>query len=408
MSNTIYYIDPTFGNDEYDGLTECTPKRDYKALPLSGGDTVLFKRGSVIRSQLEVTSGTEGAPVTYSAYGEGAMPTFLGSIDVSSPECWEPTERKNVWRLALGIPTDVGNFVFNSDECTATLRWSQEELVGQGDFFDTRFGECNENKEVTYSPEEVLLYSDGHPCEVYSHIEVVPYAKRTLCAIKSFVTLDTLCFKNSGVHAITGVGEDMRGITIRGCDILNIGGCVWSRERKIRFGNGIEFWIGAEDILIEGNRFINVYDSCATHQGPDRRTPPARNFHVRGNLFDTFSMAAFEYRAQMMIASSFTNNVCRNAGCGFGMLGEELPRLSEIWPQPMGHHIFLWRVWEAPEGGSLLIADNIFENAPNGAAVYSIICPEAEAQVTFRGNICLGDFLIDNAFLGGKVTKLTQ
>ena len=65
--------------------------------------------------------------------------------------------------------------------------------------------------------------------------------------------------------------------------------------------------------------------------------------------------------------------------------------MSEIHPQPMGHHIFLWRIWEAPEGGSLLIEGNRFENAPHGAAVYSIICPEAEAQVALRNNLYTGN-----------------
>ena len=141
-------------------------------------------------------------------------------------------------------------------------------------------------------------------------------------------------------------------------------------------------------------------------QNMRNRTIGAVENRVRNNLFDTYSMAAFEYRAQMMIDSSFTGNVCKNAGCGFGMLGESLPRRSEIWPQPMGHHIFLWRIWSAPDGGSLLIADNQFVDAPNGAAVYSIICPEAEAQVTFRSNRYEGRYLM-KAYFGGKETELT-
>ena len=97
-------------------------------------------------------------------------------------------------------------------------------------------------------------------------------------------------------------------------------------------------------------------------------------------------MAAFEYRDKLPINSSFTDNVCLNAGCGFAMLGEALPRKSEIWPQPMGHHIFMWRIPEASEGGSLVIKNNFFGSAPVGAAIYSIISPEAEAQVTIDNN----------------------
>jgi hypothetical protein len=97
-------------------------------------------------------------------------------------------------------------------------------------------------------------------------------------------------------------------------------------------------------------------------------------------------MAAFEYRDKLPIQSEFSYNVCQNAGCGFAMLGETLPRSSEIWPQPMGHHIFLWRIPEATEGGSLSIHDNVFSYAPVGAAIYSIISKEAEAQISLKNN----------------------
>lgn len=381
----IYYIDNIYGNDNCSGLAPESAVRDYKRLTLSAGDTVLFKRGTQYREPLRITGGDESAPITYGSYGEGTLPVFCGSVDVSRAEDWVMTERENVWKLTKDIPTDVGNFIFNTDECTATLRWERDELSGQGDFFDSRFAECNSNKGSAVSPQEILMYSVGNPAVVYSHIEAVAYGTRTLGALESNVVISELCFMNSGVHGLTGYG-DTKNVTVRGCVFKNIGGCGWSREQRIRFGNGIEFWIGAENILIENNVFKNIYDSCATHQGPDYETPPARNFHCRNNVFDTYSMAAFEYRAQMMVDSSFTGNVCRHAGCGFGMLGEELPRRSEIWPQPMGHHIFIWRMFDATKDGSLLIANNVFEDSPVGAAIYSIVPTEIESQITFKGN----------------------
>jgi hypothetical protein len=315
-----YYVDNVYGTDTGSGLVPECAVLNYKIIPLAAGDTILFKCGTIYRESLKIIGGVDGLPITYGSYGEGTLPTFCGSVDVSSTADWIETECENVWRLLREIPTDVGNFVFNNDECTATLCWDKSELSGQGDFFDSRISECNNHSGRTISPEEILMYSVGNPAKVYQHIEAVPYGERTLCKLKSNVIIDGLCFMNSGVHGITGVG-DTKNVTVRNCVIKNIGGCGWSREGRIRFGNGIEFWIGAENILIDGNLFKNVYDSCATHQGPDGETPPARSFHCRNNVFDTYSMAAFEYRAQMMVNSSFEGNVCRHAGCGFGMLG---------------------------------------------------------------------------------------
>jgi len=117
-------------------------------------------------------------------------------------------------------------------------------------------------------------------------------------------------------------------------------------------------------------------------------------------VFDSYGMAAFEYRDRVPVDSAFTGNICKNAGVGFAMFGEELPRRSEIWPQPMGHHLFFWRMTEPTEGGSVTIADNVFADAPNGAAVYSIIAPEAEAQLHFSGNRMEGNMLLTSHFTG--------
>lgn len=401
----IFYIDPKSGDDANNGLTPQAPKKIYQAIACRGGDTLLFKRGSLYRDVLHMHHGEENAPITYGAYGEGDAPTFCGSVDLSDPSCWMPTEQKNVWQCTTSLDTDVGNFIFNAGECTATLRWNKEELAAQGDFFDSRCGECTKNGGKPVSEQEVLLYSVGNPAMVYTHIEAAVFGKRCLGTLQSNTILQDLRFINGGVHGLVGRG-DLQNISIRRCSFEAIGGCGWSREQRIRFGNGIEFWAGAvENILIEECAFHNIYDSCATQQGPDHVTPAAKRFHVRNNRFDTYSMAAFEYRAQMMIDSSFTGNLCKNAGCGFGMLGEDLPRRSEIWPQPMGHHIFLWRVWAPPADGSLRIANNTFVHAPHGAAIYSIMCPEAEAQVSFFGNSYEGDYLMQ-AFYGGCATTL--
>ena len=117
-------------------------------------------------------------------------------------------------------------------------------------------------------------------------------------------------------------------------------------------------------------------------------------------------MAAFEYRDQLPIQSSFTGNTCLNAGCGFAMLGEELPRYSEIWPQPMGHHLFFWRIPQASPGGSLEVSGNTFGPAPVGAAIYSIIAPEAEAQITLNNNRYTEGYALLNHFGGESFATL--
>jgi len=382
-----YYIDPMFGDDLNDGLSEEYPLRNHCQLTLQPGDTVLFRGGSSCRGQLKITGGSEDAPITYGAYGDGPKPEFIGSVNLSREEDWE-CAGGNLWRVIREIHGDVGNFVLNG-ECTATLRASREALCNQADFWDNRQSDFEKGRPRI--PQEILMYSETNPAAYYEHIECVAYGTRSLGVLKSNVVIENLCFMNSGVHALAGTGNN---IIIRNCSFMNIGGCMWDKDLQVRFGNGVEIWEYGDDILVEGCDFRNIYDSCVTHQGPGDDTVPTRNFICRNNRFDTYGMAAFEYRDKMPIASEFTGNVCVNAGCGFAMLGETLPRKSEIWPQPMGHHIFLWRIKKPTEGGSLLISGNRFDSAPVGAAVYSIISPEAEAQIDLKDNVYCGDQMI--------------
>jgi len=78
-----YYVDATGGDDANDGTS---PDFAWKTLDrvnagrFEPGDSVLFKRGQVWRGLLEFpSSGSEGLPITISAYGAGARPAINGS-----------------------------------------------------------------------------------------------------------------------------------------------------------------------------------------------------------------------------------------------------------------------------------------------------------------------------------------
>ena len=67
----------------------------------------------------------------------------------------------------------------------------------------------------------------------------------------------------------------------------------------------------------------------------------------------------------------------------------------------MGHHVFIWRMFDPTPDGSLLIANNVFEDSPVGAAIYSIVQPEIESQITFKNNTYSDNSLLV-AHFGGK------
>lgn len=148
--NQTYYIDPRNGNDHKAGTSPDRPLKTYTNLDLLPGDTVLFKRGSVIRDMLHTRNGTEGAPITYGAYGDGPKPAFLGSVAANNPECWVE-ERPSIWRYTGELPGEVCNLVFKDGEScglpaattaaqAGNLRYALEDLKHPGEWHYTSVG----------------------------------------------------------------------------------------------------------------------------------------------------------------------------------------------------------------------------------------------------------------------------
>jgi len=376
----VYYIDFIKGKSDNNGLSEKHPLNDYKILDLKEGDTVLFKRGTFVRGKLCNKNG-----VTYGAYGEGENPTFCGSVNLKN-NLWIETD-ENIWMYTGQLETETCNFIFNGDKC-GTLRWTKEELKEQGDFWDNCFGKCEKKEKL--ENHEVFLYSEKNPSYYYESIECVLRNNRQLAEMGENINFYNLNFINNGVHAIAGENP-AKNIHIKNCNFKYIGGGVWDKDLKIRFGNAVECWIYCENLIVENCVFDDIYDSATTHQGGDDCIP-AKNFIVRNNVFKKCGMAAYEQRDKMPLYAEFCNNICDDAGEGFSRLGEIMPRKSEIWPQPMGHHIFLWKMTEPTANGKIKIENNIFGNAVYGKAIYSIIDKEAEKQIIISNNEYNGIF----------------
>ena len=372
-----YYIDLNCGSDENDGLCADKPNKTPAAVKAEAGDKVYIKRGGFCRGWLSLCSGTPDAPVEYLTYGEGAKPIFSGTVDISGASLWEDCGG-NIWRLKEKLASEPCNIIFDGGKSCGNMRWEYDELQNAGEWYDAGAGDTAAGKEYSGC---LYLCSVGNPALRYGKIEAALYGGRWL-ARGTNVILRDICFYGSGVHGFTG---KPRNTSLYYCEFRFIGGCVWNRERKIRFGNAIEFWDIAENCTVENCLFHNIYDSCVTHQGGMDVTP-AKNVRFVGNLFSCYGMAAYEQRDRMPVNTDFCGNICIGAGEGFAPQGEKPPRNSEIYPMPMGHHLFLWRIENPSEGGSLTVSGNVFASAPVGAAVFSLAGAAAEEQLRIDEN----------------------
>ena len=384
MIGQTYYVDPIAGDDANDGVAPARPLCTYATREFVAGDTVLFKRGTVIRDMLHTHRGTDNAPITYGAYDEGDKPAFLGSVSVGDPAHWVQ-ERPSLWRYTQSFPSEVCNLIFNAGESCGNLRWQIDDLRRPGQWHYTGIGlssGAESGRDAAHRDGILYICSPTNPGLAYHKIEAALWGQRQLARCDGHITLENLSFQNAGVHGCHGFHASH--VVIRNCDFRFIGGAVWHRERRIRFGNAIEFWDGGSDITVEGCLFDNIYDSGVTHQGGETRNIPHR-LYFRHNLFIDCGMAAYEAR-EPAADVYFEYNTCIKSGGGFSMQGETPPRQSEIHPQPMGHHVFIWHIDPGTQPGNVYIRHNIFSEAPYGAAIYSIIDPADERKFVIDHN----------------------
>jgi predicted outer membrane repeat protein len=381
------YIDPKEGDDANDGLSPENPIKTYVKKKFSGGDKVLFKCGSIIRDMLYTCNGETGAAITYGAYGDGEKPAFLGSVEIADQSQWI-NEKPFLWRYTGKLSSEVCNLIFNDGESCGNLRWCVDDLQSPGEWYYTEIGKRNGNG-ILY------LYSNVNPGQAYNTIECSLWGKRKLTGGQRHIILENLSFRYTGVHGYQD--SNVHDVVIRNCDFRFIGGAVHTLEKKVRFGNGVEFWNGASKCTVENCLFYNIYDAGVTHQGGETHNIP-EHIYFRNNLFINCGLAAYECREPAREVY-FENNTCIYSGGGFHMQGESPPRITAIylrtegdellemvsWPTPeevklkkltpidVGHHVFVWMIDRGTQPGHVYIRNNIFYETPYGGSFYAII-----------------------------------
>jgi hypothetical protein len=343
-----YYVDDAAGDDARDGLT---PQSAWRSLDcvnrasLRPGDRVLFRRGGVWRGQLVPHSGDAAGAITYGAYGEGPKPLLLGSVAMDRPEDWQPAG-DGIWSTAPvrseALAVDVGNIIFDHGAATGVKKWSQSDLRQEGDFFyDAR-------------ARQVKLRSEGNPATRHRSIELALRRHIIDQSGRGYVTYENLALRYGAAHGIGG--GSTHHITVRDCDVSYIGGghqFTTPGGKPVRFGNGIEFWAGARDCLVEGCRLWEVYDAALTNQGSG--TNVQENITYRNNVIWNCEYS-FEYWNREKTSRTrnirFEHNTCVNAGYGWG---------HRQRPDPNGRHLMFYDNTAATE--KFVVRYNVFANA---------------------------------------------
>ena len=365
VSGTTYYVSAD-GNDENDGKS---PDTAWKTLAkasdteLSAGDGVRFRRGDLFRGSLKTHPG-----VTYAAYGEGDKPKFYGwDKSLADPALWELWDKEhNIWKLTEKI-LDCGTLVFNGGEahCRKLIPSYKsgkfvcrddesrdfviaDEMTRDLDMF------CLYDERTTDRPSKgedfpipvidsqslgdlYLRCDKGNPAEIYSEIEALPHRNMIGVGGNANVTIDNLCLKYIGCHAI-GAGGHCVGLHVSNCEIGWIGGSIQhyfgtdpnypegGRGTVTRFGNGIEIYGGCDDYEVKNCYIYQIYDAGVTHQiSTFGKKYTLTNIRYTDNLIE-YCVYAIEYfldenkgyTGSYIDGCEMSGNILRFSGYGWG------------------------------------------------------------------------------------------
>ena len=262
----------------------------------------------------------------------------------------------------LPLNADVGCVIFDG-QTTGFKKWKLADLKNDGDYF---------YDELDW---RVFLRASANPATLHRGIELA--LRRHIideggCA---YVTYENLDLRYGAAHGIGG--GSTRHITVRDCDISFIGGGLQMRRedgKPVRFGNGVEFWSGAHDNLVEGCRIWEVYDAALTNQGSG--TNVQENITYRRNIIWN-SEYSFEYwnreAASVTRNIRFEHNTCVDAGYGWG---------HRERPDPNGRHLMFYSNTAATT--NVIVRGNIFCNATD--SLWRLHGRDWTAQLTLDRN----------------------
>lgn len=420
VNGTTYYVSNS-GNDNNDGLA---PDRAWKTLnkvtsaELKEGDAVLFCRGDLFRGYVKTHNG-----VTYAAYGDGDKPKFYGwDKDLADASLWEIyDEDKNIWKLKEPI-LDCGTLVFNHGEahCRKLIpSYVNSKFVCRDDeskdfdlheemtddldlvcFYTERFTE-EESKGKTFpvplldskSFGELYLRCDrGNPAMVFESIEAVPRRSMFIVGDSKNVTIDNLCLKYIGIHAVAAGGHVV-GLHVSNCEIGWIGGTVQhylgtdpnypqgDRGSVTRYGNGIEIYGGCEDYVVSNCYIYQIYDAGITHQVTTNGKPvKMTGIRYINNLVE-YCVYSIEYFLEKTCGDTesymddieMSGNILRYSGYGWGQ-----QRHNKNTPA----HIKGWSYENTASNYS--IRDNIFDRS--AFRMLHLVAKEPESCPIVDGN----------------------
>ncbi len=264
---------------------------------LAAGSTALFRRGQIWREQLTIpSSGSEGSPITFGAYGSGADPIITGANIMGS---WS-LESANVYKTAL--VTEPKIVIING--ALGTLKASVVALVAPGDWY--------------WAASVLYVYATSDPG---STVQGGQRDYGIFSNLKDYLTFRNLNIQGSndmGVSLNRGDHFDVQYCTFNFCGITAALDTWTSTNATLSnnifdYNNGDAIWTDSTNLMCQNNTISHVYGA----DSDGIQMAYTSNALVTGNYID---MSGTNSTKNCIINSegTGTNIISRNTCIGTG------------------------------------------------------------------------------------------
>lgn len=301
-------------------------------------DIISFRRGDEFFGKVVERSG-----LTLQAYGVGPRPIISGYFILDTPTAWT-LHAANVWRLDLRdttarsgnpssqpfAPNDDGNIGFLKTD--GVLRTAKKKtiaaLTALWDF----------HSDGTY----LYIYAPSNPSDLVGDLRAAPNVR--LVTVNNNLTVTGLHLQGTGGHGIRGMGNTA---LILDNEISEIGGSYLPGygDGTVRYGNGVEGWVGASDWVVRYNTIREVYDVAFTLQGTSHSSTGWKNILVSDNtIYDCNQSFEFWSQGTPVAGGGFVNVVLEDNDCeraGYSAF-------SDVRPDQSTRVHLLTYSWELP------------------------------------------------------------
>jgi len=452
-TSKVYYVSSSTGSDSNSGTDPNAPLKTLsKAVSKAGkNSTICLKRGDTWRGTGgdTIIEAKEGYTIT--AYGEGPKPVIISSREngggsANASKWTQMAENPNIWRYeGSNNWNDVGNIIFNDGESYATKviqlyvkqeSWSTyqitdftnapaqkynfdhwSDLRNDLDFFhDKNFSGGSGATGYLY------MYSTSNPALRFESIEFAEDITPIHITVDN-VTVDNICFKYVGGHAIGASAYSLfktsiNNLTVENCEFYWIGGSVHNRipqsiigqntgdspKYDTRYGNAVEIWGGCNGYYVRNNYIYQVFDAGITIQvtfdSSKNYTVNQKNIEFTDNVIE-YCVYSIEYfltkipsgNESTMENFKISNNYMWNAGRGFC-------ETRGVWDRGFAAHIKSQKTAPCNRAMGFEITDNVMVGI--GSSFLSIRSTFGENSLPlFEGNALYGYYDMDGTAKDG-------